>query len=192
MTDYLDELEDDYLIVTANGLCSAQIICKQCNQNIKQSCPHNADIHNCYNCFSQLNNRAVCDKCNCIFTFHQAQQLFKAIQERFKAVATPVDIDNKQINWLYNGANLKTNWWLFSPETNIKMEQLYQKYLTEDSYDLHDPQNIFTINGKQFRFDFDNMYQSNNKGAVRGIRRLVDLDFNTVIGMAGQKFAKKN
>lgn len=83
------------------------------------------------------------------------------------------DETNVDYEWLYSG---KTNgWWKFDEDSNLKLEEMYQKYLLNNDSDSEDDEkNLLRIGSLKFDIDFANMLQVNHDtGAKRKIKRIV-------------------
>lgn len=86
-------------------------------------------------------------------------------------------VNNQNIIWLYEGR--KNGWWEYDEETNIEIENLYQKFkyideISDKSDEIklnNDIKYNITIGNMNFEIDFENMYQINKYNYTRQIYR---------------------
>jgi len=97
--------------------------------------------------------------------------------------------------WVYSGNN--NHWWFYDIELNNCIEKMFQDVLTQTS-DQNQMQNVVTINGSEYKIDFNIMMQI-SKSDPRKMRKISRMIVNSdnietaiknknIQGIGGKKF----
>jgi len=142
------------------------IICQDDMHNpIKLECNHSF----CFSCIkgAMIQSGTECPLCRHKPSKGYKDMIFKSPEKLCQGITEASVINNTYV-WIYSGKNC--GWWYFEPKISEELDVLYDLHskgkLTVDN-------NLVTICGYIFTFDFSSMEQSNKtNGAVRHIKRL--------------------